>query len=76
MLGSPRSIAITDDSRVAYIAMWDKQAVAVFFIPQNKVLGYIPVGENPWDLIIDGTNLYVTNSNSNSISVIDMKAGK
>ena len=53
-------------------------AVFVYSLPDLKVLGYVRAGEVPDWLTFtpDGTKLYVANSGSNSVSVIDTATRK
>jgi DNA-binding beta-propeller fold protein YncE len=59
-----------------YVSCWNDDSVAVVDLvdPRHRV-SYIPVGHHPTAMIWDGTRsrLYVVNSNSDSVSMIDTR---
>lgn len=61
------------DNRQFWITSVFGNAVRAFSVPGHKLLGVIPVGEVPnWMTFgLDGKTLYVSNSGSNDVSVID-----
>ncbi|GAB2848358.1 bifunctional YncE family protein/alkaline phosphatase family protein [Hymenobacter ruber] len=64
-----------DGSRL-YITLWGGHAVAIYDTEKQQLLASIPVESHPNDLALtrDG-RLFVANANSNSVSVIDTRAG-
>jgi len=71
------SIAISPDGALAYMTVNEKKTVAVITLATDEV-SYIPVGFGPRDVAFNpaGTFAYVTNANADTVSVIDVKAGK
>ncbi len=61
-----------------YISVWGAGKVAVFNTETNEITGFIKVESHPNDMLLskDSKFLFVANSNSNSVSVIDLDKGK
>ena len=61
-----------------YVSLWAQAAVAVIDTTQWRVVGRIEVEEHPNEMVMspDGQRLFVANANRNSVSVIDLAAGK
>jgi YVTN family beta-propeller protein len=61
-----------------YISIWGAGKVAVFNTKTNKISGFIKVESHPNDMVLskDRKYLFVANSNSNSVSVINLDLGK
>lgn len=61
-----------------YISLWGNQKIAVYDPAQHKITAEIKVEDHPNDLCLskNGKYLFVANANSNSVSVIDIKARK
>ena len=61
-----------------YISLWGAEKVLVYDPKQGKVVGEIPAGSHPNDMVIskNGRTLFVANANENSVSVIDLKSRK
>ena len=63
-------------AKAVYVSCWNDDSIAVVDLsdPQRHV-SYIPVGHHPTAMIWDGTRsrLYVVNSNSDSVSMIDTR---
>jgi YVTN family beta-propeller protein len=68
----PTGIAISPDSRYAYIANGRANQVSVIDVPARAVVASIAVGQRPWGVALsrDGAMLYVANGRSNSVSVV------
>lgn len=68
-------IALTRDDKQFWATNVFGNAVTAFSVPEHKVLTTVPVGLAPnWMTFSpDGELLYVSNSGSNDVSVIDMK---
>ena len=66
-----------DQSRL-YISLWGGDKVVAYDTKNNQLVDSISVGDNPNDLCIshNGRNLYVSNANDNTVSVIDLKKSK
>ena len=69
---------LSPDGARLYISLWGAHAVAVYDPEKLLLLASIPVESHPNDLALtrDGRRLFVANSNSNSVSVIDTRAGR
>jgi YVTN family beta-propeller protein len=64
----------TDASAKVYVSCWNDSSIAVAGARSGRVTSRIVVGNHPTALIFNQTRtrLYVVNSNSDSVSVIDM----
>ena len=71
-------IALTRDDTQFWATNVFGNAVTAFSVPEHKVLTSVPVGLAPnWMTFSpDGELLYVSNSGSNDVSVIDIKLGR
>ncbi|MBF9219960.1 alkaline phosphatase family protein [Hymenobacter ruricola] len=69
---------LSPDGARLYISLWGGHAVAVYDVEKQALLASIPVESHPNDLALtrDGRRLFVANANSNSVSVIDTRAGR
>ncbi|MDQ2770422.1 MAG: hypothetical protein M3Y54_07980 [Bacteroidota bacterium] len=69
---------LSPDGGRLYISLWGGHAVAVYAPEQQRLLANIPVESHPNALVLsrDGSRLFVANANSNSVSVIDTRAGR
>ncbi|MBA4369098.1 MAG: hypothetical protein C0403_15830 [Desulfobacterium sp.] len=71
---SPNDIALasTEKGDYLYVTNSSGNTVSVIQTPDNKVVGTIPVGIDPYRLAVsqDGSHVYVTNSWDNTVSVI------
>ena len=76
--GEGYSCMLSGDSRRLYISCWGCGKVLVFNTETRKFMASVNVGSNPNDLCISKKSkyLYVANANDNSVSCIDMQAGK
>jgi len=61
-----------------YISIWGAGQVVIFDTKLNEITGYIKVESHPNDMVlsVDKKHLFVANSNSNSVSVIDLDKNK
>ena len=61
-----------------YVSLWGQAAVAVIDTKEWSVVQRIAVEDHPNEMVMspDGTRLFVANANRNSVSVIDLDAGK
>ncbi|MCK5371793.1 MAG: beta-propeller fold lactonase family protein, partial [Cyclobacteriaceae bacterium] len=61
-----------------YISIWGAGKVAVFNTETDEITGFIKVESHPNDMALskDKKYLFVANSNSNSVSVINLDKGK
>ncbi|MBI5464800.1 MAG: beta-propeller fold lactonase family protein, partial [Ignavibacteriales bacterium] len=71
----PYACAYLPDGRLL-VSLWNAKSVSVFQGSHFK--GNIPAGDHPTDICVspDGATAYVTNSNENTVTVIDTKAMK
>jgi YVTN family beta-propeller protein len=71
----PTSVAISPDSRYAYISCRMNNAVYQVDVVKRKVESIIPVGAGPTGLALnpDGTKICVANARENTIAVYDVK---
>ncbi|HMC66069.1 MAG: hypothetical protein E6K70_07310 [Planctomycetota bacterium] len=61
-----------------FVSLWNKAAVAVLDLGQNKVKSLIATERHPTEMALsaDGKTLYVACANSTKVSVIDIAEGK
>jgi len=61
-----------------YVSLWAQAAVAVIDTRTWQATGRITVEEHPNEMLLapDGGRLFVANANRNSVSVIDLEAGR
>jgi YVTN family beta-propeller protein len=71
-------IGVSPDNKTLWVDSSLASAVFAYSLPDLKVLGYVRTGEVPDWLTFtpDGTKVYVANSGSNSVSVIDTTTRK
>lgn len=61
-----------------YISVWGARQILPFQISSKKFLPAIAVGDHPNEMVLTkmGNIMYVANANDNSVSVVDLRAGK
>jgi YVTN family beta-propeller protein len=70
---------LSKDKRELYISLWGDDKICVYKTGRERdIINFIPVGDNPNDLLLtkDGKFLFVANANDNSVSVINLKENK
>ena len=69
---------LSPDRKTLYASCWGCDKIQIFDTKKQQFSGSIPVGDNPNDLCLtkDGSVLFVSNANDNSVSVIDLEKGK
>jgi YVTN family beta-propeller protein len=74
----PVGLNITQDGKLAFVALGPANHVAVVDAKTYKVLKYLLVGERVWHMAFtpDEKNLLTTNGLSNDVSVIDVASLK
>jgi YVTN family beta-propeller protein len=74
----PRGIAISPNSKTAYVAVMGSERVAKIDLPSRRVSTLAHTASGPRHILIapDGRTLYVTNSRSGSVSKIDAATGR
>ena len=72
------SCLLSADKKQLYITLWGGDAVAVYNTLTSQILGNIPTGNHPNEIICSKNSLYlfVANANDNSVSVINTKTQK
>ncbi|MBV8218823.1 MAG: beta-propeller fold lactonase family protein, partial [Solirubrobacterales bacterium] len=72
-LHQPHGVAVTPDSKHAWVTDSERNQVVVIATTGLSTVGRIPVGSTPWNTAFtaDGSSAYVTNSNDNTVSVIN-----
>jgi YVTN family beta-propeller protein len=70
----PYDLVVTPDGRTAYVSLWNGAAVVPVDVGARTAGAPIVVGKNPEGMVLsrDATRLVVTNSDSDSFSVIDL----
>jgi len=73
----PRGIAVSSDSKTAYVAEMGGNRIHVINL-DNFSISYIPIGSNPRAIVLspDNTKLYVTLNLSGKVASWDLVAGK
>ena len=73
----PRGIAVSPDSRTAYVAVMGSDKVVAVDLSTREVRQFARTGTQPRHLVIspDGRRLYVTNNGADSVSVVDTHTG-
>ena len=63
---------------ILYISVWGARQILPFQISSKKFLPAIAVGDHPNEMVLTkmGNIMYVANANDNSVSVVDLRAGK
>jgi YVTN family beta-propeller protein len=76
--GEGYTCILSPDKKTLYASCWGCDKVVVYDTYQQKISGTIAVGDNPNDMCItsSGLYLYVANANDNTVSVIDTKKRK
>ena len=70
----PVEVIYSPQNNLLYVSLLEDSKIIVINPISNRVIATIPVGHSPWDMTFDLNNqLYVTNSDNKSISVIDTK---
>ena len=74
----PFGCVIDEKRRRVYVSLWAQAAVAVVDLDEWRVVGRFDVEEHPNEMLlsVDGSRLFVANANRNSVSVIDLEAGR
>ncbi len=74
----PYTCIVTPDGKTVYSSIWGAAQVAVLETDPLRVTGWIPADDHPNAMLLshDGKRLFVANANTNTISVIDLAAGK
>jgi YVTN family beta-propeller protein len=73
--GEGYTCILSPDKKHLYCSGWGCDKIVIINTGLMEVEGTIPVGDNPNDMVTDsrGGILYVSNSNDNSVSVIDLR---
>jgi YVTN family beta-propeller protein len=76
--GYPRGIAVSPDSRTAFVAVMGSQRIAKVDLASRKVSTFAHTGNGPRHIVIspDGRYLYVTNNTSGTVSKVDAGNGQ
>jgi YVTN family beta-propeller protein len=77
--GDPRGMVLSADSRFLYVALAQKNGVAVIDANAKQVIHTYPTGAGPTSLIIDlidPGHLWVANSGGNTVTVLNPDTGK
>jgi len=74
----PYGCVLDEPRQRLYVSLWAQAAVAVIDTRTWQVTGRIAVEEHPNEMALapDGRRLFVANANRNSVSVIDLDAGR
>lgn len=69
---------LAPDRKSLYISVWGGDQIAVFDTQTDTIIKSIPVGDNPNDLILNkkANQLFVSNANDNTVSIVDLAAGR
>ena len=75
---SPFYITLSPDGKTMFTANQSGHSVTIIDTKSQKILGEVPVGDQPEAAVVslDGKTLYVCNAESDSVSVIDIAAQK
>lgn len=73
----PRGIAITTDSRLAYVAVMGAARIDRIDLETGEVVGFDQAGPSPRHVVLslDGRELYVTNNKSGEVRALDAATG-
>jgi len=76
--GEGYTCILSPDRKILYATCWGCDLVVVFDTEQQKITGWIQVGDNPNDMCLtkNGQYLFVANANDNNVSVIDTRQMK
>ena len=74
----PWTCLVDEHRQRLYVSLWAQAAVAVIDTKQWSIVQRIAVEDHPNEMVMspDGARLFVANANRNSVSVIDLDAGK
>jgi YVTN family beta-propeller protein len=74
----PRGIAISGDSKTAFVAVMGAQRIIKIDLASQKVSTFARTGNGPRHILIspDGNYLYVTNNTSGTVSKVDAATGE
>jgi YVTN family beta-propeller protein len=74
--GEGYTCLLSPDHKILYISCWGCDKVVLFDTDKQKIIGSIPVGDNPNDMCLTGKGryLFVANANDNSVSVINTRS--
>ncbi len=70
----PRGIAVSKDSRTAYVAIMGSDKVVSVDLKSGKVSAFAATGDGPRHLVLspDGATLYVTNNGAGTVAAVDV----
>jgi YVTN family beta-propeller protein len=70
----PVGIEMSNDGKLAFVALSHANRVAVVDTSSYEIKDYILVGQRPWHMALhpDGSLLYVTNGLTNDMTVVDV----
>ncbi len=73
----PRGIAVSADSRTAYVAIMGSDRVVAVDLATRTVRAFATTGAGPRHLVLskDGRTLYVTNNSAGTVSAVDAATG-
>ena len=73
----PRGIAVSPDSRTAYVALMGSDRVVRVDLASRAVSDYATTGDGPRHIVIsrDGRHLFVTNNGDGTVSKLDRASG-
>jgi YVTN family beta-propeller protein len=73
----PRGIAVSKDSKTAYVAVMGSDRVVAVDLLKGKVRAFATTGAGPRHLVLskDGKTLYVTNNRAGTVSAVDATTG-
>jgi len=76
--GKCYDVLIDHRLQTAYVSIWEKAEIVPVNLQDFTAGTPIPVGEHPSEMVItkDDLRLFVANANNNSVSVVDLAAGK
>jgi YVTN family beta-propeller protein len=74
----PRGIAVSPDSRTAYIALMGSDRVVRVDLGSRSVSDYARTGDGPRHIVLshDGRHLFVTNNGDGTVSKLDRATGR
>ena len=67
---------LSPNKSILYISCWGADQVLVFDLKTKTWAPPITVGDNPNEMLITNTHLFVCNANDNSVSIIDIAKNK
>ena len=74
----PYSCLLSPDERILYVSLWGKAQVAEVDLPSRTIRSFVSTDDHPNEMAItkDGSRLFVSNANENTISIIETSEGK